>query len=65
MVFGASADVSGLPDSADEKYMISLVQKAWASFARDPSHGLTSVMEWLRYMPESEYLPTKIIDNTS
>lgn len=55
MVFGASADVSGLLDCADETKMIALVQKAWAAFAQDPVNGLTNVMGWPRYVPESKY----------
>jgi hypothetical protein len=43
-----------LPDSADEKKMIALVQNAWATFAQDPLNGPTKVMGWPRYVPESE-----------
>lgn len=56
MVFGASADVSELPNSADEQKMIAFVQKAWATFAQDPVYGLTNIMGWPRYDPESEFI---------
>jgi len=55
MVFGGSADVSGLPNSANETKIIALFQKAWATFAQDPLNGLTNNMKWPRYVPESMY----------
>jgi len=45
MVFGASADVSGLPDSVPEKQTQALVMHAWATFADDPINGLKK-MGW-------------------
>ena len=63
MVFGASADVSGLPNSANENTTIALVQKAWAAFAQDPVDGLTNVMRWPRYVPDSEFLLIQGFEN--
>jgi cholinesterase len=65
MVFGASADVSGLPNSSDETKMIALVQKAWAAFAEDPTNGLTEVMGWPKYDPASELLSIEFLEKAN
>lgn len=51
MVFGASKDVSGLPDSKKERQMQATMMKAWAAFAQDPAKGLHEKMKWPRYNP--------------
>jgi carboxylesterase type B len=43
MIFGASEDVTGLPTTADQRNLTDIMQTAWASFAKDPIHGLTSL----------------------
>jgi carboxylesterase type B len=48
MIFGASADVSGLPTSADQRQLTKLMQKAWFSFCDNPSSGLTK-LGWPKY----------------
>lgn len=45
MIFGASADVSGLPTTADQRELTELMQKAWFAFADDPVSGLAD-MGW-------------------
>lgn len=52
MVFGASADVSGLPTTSEQRQLTGVVQKAWASFAEDPSAGVARVMGWPMFMGE-------------
>jgi hypothetical protein len=49
MIFGASEDVSGLPESALEVDMQALMQRAWAVFADDPVKGLEREMGWPVY----------------
>ncbi|KAG8630268.1 hypothetical protein KVT40_001887 [Elsinoe batatas] len=48
MLFGASEDVSGLPESEPQKQTKALVQSAWVAFADDPVNGLTK-FGWPRY----------------
>ena len=49
MVFGASQDVTGLPESTPEMQMQNLFMKAWAAFAEDPVNGLVDVLGWPKY----------------
>ncbi|KAL1963028.1 hypothetical protein VTN77DRAFT_8776 [Rasamsonia byssochlamydoides] len=41
MIFGASEDVTGLPESQPQLQLQSTMQAAWASFVSDPAEGLT------------------------
>ncbi|KAF6829123.1 carboxylesterase [Colletotrichum plurivorum] len=56
MVFGASADVSGIATSEAQRRMTEVVQQAWVAFAADPENGLEEVMGWPRFDPEEESL---------
>ncbi|KAF2140431.1 uncharacterized protein K452DRAFT_335591 [Aplosporella prunicola CBS 121167] len=49
MVFGGSADVSGIPDTKEETEMQALMMKAWATFAANPTSGLTTELMWPQY----------------
>ena len=49
MVFGNPSGVSGLADTAPEKEMISIMQGAWAAFAKDPVNGLKAY-GWPKYV---------------
>ncbi|SPQ24842.1 b05a4d56-04e7-4832-8fd7-1777951de8d0 [Thermothielavioides terrestris] len=49
MVFGASAEVSGLPTSAEQRALTALVQRAWYVFASDPWNGLQRELGWPRW----------------
>lgn len=51
MVFGASEDVSGEPNTLAEDATIEYMQWVWATFARDPEKGLASVLGWPKYSP--------------
>ncbi|KAL8897017.1 MAG: hypothetical protein Q9207_007426 [Kuettlingeria erythrocarpa] len=55
MVIGGSEEVSGLPDSREERKMQMVMMKAWAAFAGDPRGGLTG-LGWPRYDPDTESL---------
>ncbi|GAB7340887.1 hypothetical protein MBLNU457_7241t1 [Dothideomycetes sp. NU457] len=76
MLFGASADVSGLPDSAAEKQTQALVMHAWATFADDPVNGLkrlgwptfdysqpTLVELAYNNTPKARFVPPSVFDN--
>ncbi|KAL5094597.1 hypothetical protein Trisim1_005330 [Trichoderma cf. simile WF8] len=43
MIFGASADVSGLPTTADQRSLTKLMQHAWFTFSNNPTSGLSSL----------------------
>ncbi|KAI9686406.1 MAG: hypothetical protein M1822_003751 [Bathelium mastoideum] len=64
MVFGASQDVTGLPESAPEMQMQRLFMKAWATFAKDPVNGLVDVLGWPKYDPNSPTLIRLGYNNT-
>ena len=49
MVFGTAQDVSGLPNSAVENTTIAYFQKAWSTFARNPTGGLSAKLSWPLY----------------
>jgi cholinesterase len=49
MIFGASADVSGLPEVAAQTTAKGHIQKAYAAFAADPVYGLTKQVGWPAY----------------
>lgn len=49
MVFGTAEDVSGLPNDVIEEQTIAYIQKAWATFARDPKMGLSESLGWPLY----------------
>ncbi|PNS17870.1 hypothetical protein CAC42_44 [Sphaceloma murrayae] len=52
MIFGASEDVSGLPEVEEQRRTKALMQRAWAAFADDPVNGLTT-LGWPRYNRDS------------
>ncbi|KAL9094494.1 MAG: hypothetical protein Q9165_003344 [Trypethelium subeluteriae] len=64
MVFGASQDVTGLPESAPEMQMQRLFMKAWATFAEDPVNGLVDVLGWPKYHPNNSTLVRLGYNNT-
>jgi carboxylesterase type B len=55
MVFGASQDVSGLPESGPEMLTQDVIMRAWAAFAMDPEGGVESVIGWPVYDPDSMF----------
>lgn len=55
MVFGNSAAVNGLPNSVAEDETIRLMQRAWATFTRDPVHGLKE-LGWPEFDPDAASL---------
>jgi carboxylesterase type B len=63
MIFGGSADVSGLPTNADQRQLTQLMQKAWFSFSDDPSSGLSSKLGWPLYDPNVKTIIQLGLDN--
>jgi carboxylesterase type B len=63
MIFGASADVSGLPTSADQRQLTQWMQKAWASFADDPSSALTE-LGWPKFDQNAKTLMQLGLNNS-
>lgn len=51
MIFGASQDVSGIPQSRPQRTVQNMMMKAWATFADDPADGLEKNMKWPKYDP--------------
>lgn len=62
MIFGASADVSGLPTSADQRQLTTVMQKAWFAFCSDPHDGLADI-GWPLFDPNGETLVQLGLDN--
>ena len=60
MVFGTAQDVSGLPNDDIEEKTISYFQKAWATFARNPTNGLSKTMGWPLYNNITGTQPTSL-----
>lgn len=63
MIFGASADVSGLPEVAAQTKAKRQIQKAYAAFAADPAHGLTKKVGWPSYNPNKNTLIELSLNN--
>ena len=55
MVVGNSEGVSGIPSGQQEKALTTLMQRAWAAFARDPVNGLVKEVGWERYNEHGEF----------
>lgn len=55
MIFGGSADVSGLPTSEDQQKLTKLMQHAWFSFSNDPWSGLHG-LGWPEFNQEKNTL---------
>lgn len=55
IVFGTSADVSGVANTPAENSITAYVQKAWATFAKNPTYGLLyTPFSWPSYNPSSK-----------
>ncbi|EEH23451.1 hypothetical protein PABG_05662 [Paracoccidioides brasiliensis Pb03] len=55
MIFGASRDVSGLPESQEQTKLKKVMQNAWARFAADPRGGLKQI-GWPTFKPKEKTL---------
>jgi len=66
IVFGTAADVSGAPNTAAEDSIIALLQGAWATFAKNPTSGLSSApFNWPLYSPSTTSLVRLGFNNES
>ncbi|KAK2776166.1 carboxylesterase [Colletotrichum kahawae] len=63
MIFGASEDVSGIPPSDAQRETTRVMQRAWAAFANDPQNGLSDVVGWPKFNPETDSLVLLAQDN--
>jgi len=43
LVFGTTEFISNIPDTAEEKKLVDLMQRAWTGFAKNPTDGLTKL----------------------
>ncbi|KAK3321687.1 cholinesterase precursor [Apodospora peruviana] len=64
MIFGASADVSGLSASADQNQLTRLMQKAWFEFCNDPHSGLAK-LGWPQFDPGARTLVQLGLNNSA
>lgn len=55
MIFGASSDVSGLPETPEQTKLKQTMQTAWASFAADPEDGLKKELGWPTFDPDGMF----------
>ena len=55
MIFGASSDVTGLPESPEQTELKRTMQAAWASFAADPEAGLEKEIGWPTFDSEGMF----------
>ncbi|KAB5542838.1 cholinesterase precursor [Coniochaeta sp. 2T2.1] len=55
MIFGASADVSGLPTAAAQRELTKTMQDAWFAFANNPAEGLSN-LGWPQFDPNKKTL---------
>ncbi|KAF4921581.1 Para-nitrobenzyl esterase [Colletotrichum viniferum] len=63
MIFGASGDVSGIPPSDAQRETTKVMQRAWAAFANNPQNGLSEVIGWPKFNPETDSLVLLALDN--
>lgn len=52
MIFGASNDVSGLPETQEQIQLKETMQAAWATFAANPEEGLNKEFGWPIFDPK-------------
>jgi len=63
MIFGASEDVSGLPELEPERETQALMMHAWATFADDPVNGLAG-LGWPTYNQSKDSLVELAYNNS-
>ena len=54
IVFGATERTSKIADTPEEAKFVKNIMTAWATFAKDPDHGLEK-LGWPKYDPSSKY----------
>lgn len=54
MIFGESAEITGIVGSDAQRQLKSQMRSAWGSFIADPQHGLQA-LGWPGYDPEGEF----------
>lgn len=54
MIFGASADTTGIAESDAQRQLQDQMRSAWGSFIADPQRGLEA-LGWPIYNPEGDF----------
>ena len=58
MIFGESAEITGIAESDAQRQLQGQMRSAWGSFIADPQHGLKA-QGWPSYDPEGEFTKTR------
>lgn len=58
MIFGESAEITGIVESDAQRQLKDQVRSASGSFIADPQHGLKA-LGWPSYDPEGEFAHTR------
>ena len=54
VLFGTAASVTGIPDSDVEAQAAKYMRNAWATFAKNPTDGLSTELGWPQFSPLSK-----------
>lgn len=54
MIFGESAEITGIAESEAQRQLQDQMRSAWGSFITDLQHGLKA-LGWPSYNPEGEF----------
>ena len=63
IVFGATERASTTPDTPEEAQFVKNVMTAWATFTKDPDHGLEK-LGWPLYDPKGKFLHCPDVQRT-
>lgn len=55
MIFGASSEITGLPESPEQTELKHTMQAAWASFVTNPEKELKKEQGWATFDPNGMY----------
>lgn len=58
MIFGESAEITGIAESDAQRQLQGQMRSTWGSFIADPQHGLKA-QGWPSYDPEGEFTKTR------
>lgn len=61
-MFGTNPLKKAAPDTENEKKLSTVLRKAWATFAKDPVHGLET-FGWPKYDKTRRFCPFHYMDN--
>jgi len=61
VVFGTAESVTGIADSWYEADAAKYMRNAWATFAKNPSSGLSGALGWPQYNKYSKFSPSAVL----